>query len=227
MKLTALAVVILALGIVLGLALRHTVFEAEAAQPTQPREDQVTIFAGGVRESVATETHSDWVSLRTPIVALDSSDYPMNAEFSLEAVFQEAAGPDETPTICVRLFDLTSGDAVSGSEVCQEQTVTPLPPTRLRSEPFRLPETQHEYTVQGKVISDGSGSVNAARVIVEWTEEGDSSVAELPPSGGTPPQQSDSTVGTPLPFPASIALGVLIIGAGGLYVAKLRRSEPR
>ncbi len=33
MKLTALAVVILALGIVLGLALRDTVFEAEAAKP--------------------------------------------------------------------------------------------------------------------------------------------------------------------------------------------------
>ena len=34
MKLTALALVILALGIILGLALRDTVFEAEAAKPT-------------------------------------------------------------------------------------------------------------------------------------------------------------------------------------------------
>ncbi len=33
MKLTALAVVILALGVVLGFALRDTVFEAEAAEP--------------------------------------------------------------------------------------------------------------------------------------------------------------------------------------------------
>lgn len=36
MKLTALAVVILALGIVAGLALQETVFEVEAAKPALP-----------------------------------------------------------------------------------------------------------------------------------------------------------------------------------------------
>ena len=46
MKLTALAVVILALGIVLGLAFRGMVFDAEAAKPPPPRPEGRLIDLG-------------------------------------------------------------------------------------------------------------------------------------------------------------------------------------
>ena len=133
MKLTALAVVILALSIVVGFALAGGSSgrpasavpqcpgpSSQCATPTpappQQREDQIVIFTatGNSRPLVQGATY-DLLTRAEPIMlALDPADYAPSSLFRFEAIWS-AVSP---ATTCIRLFDATAGAAVAGSEVC-------------------------------------------------------------------------------------------------------------
>ena len=184
MKLTALAVVLLALGIVLGLALRDSAFDSPASadptcpgpsancptptpEPPQQREDQITIWsrpdtAGGTVES------AEFERISPNEIALDSAEYPPASTFSLEVVI----GDGLNSTNCVRLYDLTINEPVPGSDLWIARGPSGVS-DRFRSNPFSLQAGEHDYTLQGMRTNVGA-SVNlkafAARIIVEWTE---------------------------------------------------------
>ena len=188
MKLTALAVVILALGIILGLALRDTAFDrpasaipkcpgpsAQCATPTpappQQREDQITIFAHGDLSGPAIERETavflDLVNHGSTKFALDRGEYPALASFQLEGLWETKS----MSTICIHLLDKTTNTPVVGSEACLF-TPTGGADVRVRSAPMSLAIGEHEYDVQGKCEGPGCVSVPifGARIIVEWTE---------------------------------------------------------
>ena len=180
MKLTALAVVILALGIVVGFALAGGSSggpasavpkcpgpSSQCATPTpappQQREDQITIFSDTDQSGIT----GDWSSSNVfPIVALDRADYPADADFRFEALFL-----DSDAGTCARLFDLAGDSPVSGSELCLDQATAFFPPTRLRSGILALGVGEREYVAQTRCLTPClQGGLNAARIIVEWTE---------------------------------------------------------
>ena len=190
MKLTALAVAILALGIVVGFALAGGASEGPASaapkcpgpssqcatptpEPPQQREDQVSIWSG-VNQAAPAGGYRLLGDGRH-IVALDPADYPTAATFRLESIFR-VANADGTDRICTRLFDLTAGLVVGGSELCWEVPSGFPPPVRLRSAPVQLSSGEHEYSVQGRcepiepLSCDGRATAYTARIIVEWTE---------------------------------------------------------
>ena len=179
MKLIALAVVVLALGIVAGFALAKGVSDGPASAapkcpgpsaqcptptptpPTRQREDQITIFADGNVPFVLPPS-DDWNFFEArSVVALDTDNYRAGSTFQFEAVLLGDG--------CMRLFDLTDGAAVSGSEVCSSQPFSLSLPDRQRSGPLLMPTGEHEYAVQGKTLTDDDVGI-AARIIVEWTE---------------------------------------------------------
>lgn len=126
----------------------------------QVREDQITIFdncCGGVLVPASSEFQTIWDFL---LVGLDPLDYPASSVFRLEVVLSKGPGTD-----CLRLFNMTSGSAVSGSESC----ISGAGVVRQRFGPFGLVAGEHSYTVQGQSDYAG-GYLVAARIIVEWTE---------------------------------------------------------
>ena len=189
MKLAALAVVILALGIVVGLALAGGTSggpasavpqcpgpSSQCATPTpappQQREDQITLFAesGSSGRSLHCSgcIPSDWSflgsSIDYPIIALDANDYPPTSSFRLDATFDDHTAFAEG---CMRLFDLTETAGISESEVCYNADSVPVDLIHLRSGPFQIPNEEHEYALQGR----GTGGLGiSAFIIVEWTE---------------------------------------------------------
>ncbi len=181
MKLTALAVVILALGIIVGFALATGTSEGPALAvptcpgpssqcptptpaPPQQREDQITIF-GDAQAVQGTVEFSVYEVLSPGILfALDPADYPASADYRLEAVMRVSSNS----TQCVRLLSRTAAAPVAGSDACFA-TGPSSGHVRVRSLPFSLPSGETEYTLEAKF--DGSrGEVFAARIIVEWTE---------------------------------------------------------
>ena len=186
MKLTAVAVGILALGIVVGFALAggasggpasavpqcpgpSSQCPAPTPAPPQQREDQIvltTAFFGFVP--------GDWQMTTfnyAPVVGLDPSDYDAGSSFSFEAVLI-STGPDLTG--CARLYNLTTDLPVDGSEVCL--IVGELPPSgivkaRLRSDSITLASGENDYTIQSKCPLLGCGiHWHGTRIIAEWTE---------------------------------------------------------
>jgi hypothetical protein len=73
-------------------------------------------------------------------------------------------------TLCVRLFDVSAGMPVAGSQVCR---MNPDPVNglslRVRTGPVDLKPGWREYAVQGKndVPDENSGDVWDARIVVE------------------------------------------------------------
>ena len=182
MKLTALAVVILALGVVVGFALAGGSSggpasaipqcpgpSSQCATPTpappQQREDQITIFSGIGDLGVPPGTEFANFIFRFPF-ALDPADYPSSSTFRLEIV---SSVQSVSNTACVRLFSTTSSAPVVASETCF--TGVDGDPVRLRFGPFSLPTGEHEYLMQGKWEGvSNAGGISTARIIVEWTE---------------------------------------------------------
>ena len=185
MKLTILAVVILALGIAVGLVLHGQLDGSAAAAPPCPpkcatptatptptpppqqREDQIVLGATGA----ANQTTFSYVGgTRAPWIAFDAGDYPSSSVFRLEFIID--LGADQTT--CVRLFDLTTDSAIPASTMCATGAPSPqsqIDRRRLRSDPLTLPAGEHEYTLQGQSeVSIGGSSVQFSRIIVEWTE---------------------------------------------------------
>ena len=186
MKLTALAVVILSLGIVVGFALAGGVSgpasavpqcpgpSSQCATPTptpppQQREDQITIFASGGNEGIERETavFLDLVPHGASRLALDPDEYPAMASFQLEGLWETQS----MSTICIRLFDRTANTPVAGSEACLFSPTGGLD-ARVRSAPMSLAIGEHEYVVQGKCEGPvcNNTHIQGARIIVEWTE---------------------------------------------------------
>ena len=169
MKLTALAVVILALGIVVGFALAGGASGGPASavpqcpgpssqcptptpEPPQQREDQIPV------------TMSSPCCLQRHIIALDPGDYPIGAVFKFEAANSD---PLASGT-CVQLFDLTDSIGLAASEVCAPAAFKPV---RVRSGGFSLSSGEHEYTVEATCGADPpTCTILATRIIVEWTE---------------------------------------------------------
>ena len=194
MKLIALAVVVLALGIIVGLALRDTAFDRPASAvpqcpgpsaqcptptpaPPQQREDQITIWADGGPTAfdptlLVHSTGDGWAFLRpAPFVVLDTADYPGNARFRFEGTFLNTF-----PGACLRLYSLVvggtilspSGSPVFGSEICSDTDSGTV--DLVRSPPVQLPNGEFEYRVQGDNEFRAGDVANAVRIIVEWTE---------------------------------------------------------
>ena len=174
MKLTALAVVILALGVVLGLALRDTAFDSPASAdptcpgpstqcPPQQREDQITLTT---EPSFLQDTTTFAVAAPFDRIALDPADYPSNTVFRLEALVFGGSS-----TMCLRLFDWTTLVTVPDSEVCASNlpASNQSPPLRIRSGPFTLPAGEADYGLMGQ-LADGGAGTRLSRIIVEWTE---------------------------------------------------------
>ncbi len=180
MKLTALAVVILSLGIVVGFALAGGVSGPASAIPQCPgpssqcatptptppperREDQITIFTI-TSASLAASGGAGFQNLSSGILfALDAADYPASAVYRLEAVMNLPPAF----TGCVRLFSKTATAPIAESDACFT-TGSADERVRVRSFPFSLPSGEHEYTLQA--TSGSANAVFAARIIVEWTE---------------------------------------------------------
>ncbi len=196
MKFTALAVVILALGIVVGFALAGGPSGGPASAipqcpgpssqcptptpaPPQLREDQVVIVSdledrgivpceggesgysslGAVARFSCTTANRELLG----VVEIDVADYPSGAVFRLEAALRTDNGPQ---TFCARLFDLTDGVPVSGSEICQTNPDPSIEWAGRASTELTLGAGPHEYVMQG----EGNGGLYVARIIVEWTE---------------------------------------------------------
>ena len=186
MRLTALAVAILALGIVAGFALAGGASERSVSAvpqcpgpsaqcatatpaPPQAREDQITIFTGTPQLSVGFGGTVFRDIVFAPSLGLDNADYPPNTSFRFEAAIRNSGS---TP-ICMRLFDMTGSAAVPGSEVClSTETGTQFRPyDRVRSDPIQLLDGERQYIAQ-LLCPAGCSEKNylAARVIAEWTE---------------------------------------------------------
>ncbi len=181
MRITALAIVTLVVGILTGFVLRDMVLDAEAKPKEQKREDQVVIFSQpnlGAGPSIERKNRV-WAELEdyVPVgLVLNPADYPSSASFSFQAVWFAAP----RATSCLRLFDTTTNTVVEGSEVCHtnpaEHPGSEL--VRVRSAPFVVPFGEHEYTVQGKCGNLNPDpafwcsvpAVGDTRIIVEWTE---------------------------------------------------------
>ena len=180
MKLTTLAVVILALGIVLGLALAGGASEGPASAapqcpgpssqcptptpaPPQQREDQIALTTD---TNFLQDTTTFAVAAPFDRIALDPADYPSNAVFRLEAVVWGSSS-----TMCLRLFDWTTFVTVPDSEVCASNlpASNQSPPLRIRSGPFSLPAVEADYGLMGQLADGGSGT-HSSLIIVEWTE---------------------------------------------------------
>ena len=191
------------------------------AVTTQQREDQIVIFLGdqwGIEEE-----DGDWV-FYTPVAAaaLDIADYPPNATFRFEVVFYT---PNEGNFGCARLVDV-AGFAltpVSGSEVCLAGLGRDGYFRRMRSGPLILPPGERNYSYEFRSPSP-PGYPKAVRIIVEWDEPLVSAVGgivQLRNDRGAPSERAASD--SSLPLPASVAIGLLVMGAGGLYVVRMRR----
>ena len=196
MKLTALAVVILALGIAVGFALAGGASEGPASAapkcpgpspqcptptpaPPQQREDQIIIHSGRQRPPTAGDPGipTDWGFQEGEdrpafIVAIDTDDYPEGSVFRFEAM---VANLTPAVTLCARLFDLTAGAPVVGTELCE--TLGQFDNARrMRSVPISLLAGEREYTIQVKCIpvspstSCSNSTWPSSRVIAEWTE---------------------------------------------------------
>ncbi len=191
MKLAALAVVILAIGIVVGLALAGGSSGGPASAvpqcpgpssqcptptpaPPQQREDQVVLFSHGHTDGPAMSESAGYLPLsdQSVILALAAGDYPTAASFRFEASWRAAS----EATSCLRLFDATADTPVNGAEVCHTIPVdSGNEPVRVRSALFALPAGEHEYTIQGRCNTLGTSdcpatNVTDARIIAEWTE---------------------------------------------------------
>jgi hypothetical protein len=218
MKRLIIAAVGLALvvGIIVG-GMVGNPLEGKASASTaagQQREDQVILSA-----SPLGLPFSDWGFLTPPTVvpylAVDTADYPGNSTFRFEAVLWI----NESSTGCARLFDLTDGTVVSGTELCHT-TGQSAESVRLRSEPMDLPSGEQEYSLQGW-YSGGGGGVLVSRVIVEWT--GPSAVggfAELPALAGT---GASGMGGATYAVLAGAAAGVLAFAVLATLSVKRRR----
>jgi hypothetical protein len=196
MKRLAIAAVGLALvvGIVVG-GMVGNPFDGKASASTaaQQREDQIAVVADGAHGIDLVD--ADWAlvpaaagDLGTLMVALDPADYPANSTFRLETVSLVFGGGGASVSGCVRLFDMTEGAPVSGTEVCHTVPPDQLETALLRSEPVALASGEHVYTLQDKVTPEGGYFVSlaSARVIVEWTGSyAVGGIAELPAVAGT------------------------------------------
>ena len=98
-------------------------------------------------------------------ILVNPNNYP-NAIFRFETSFRVFAGR----TLCIRLYDATSGTDVVGSEICRTNPdPTKTLPLRVRTGPLTLALGSHEYAVQAKNDNPdpllGSGSIWDARMI--------------------------------------------------------------
>ena len=166
MKLTVLAVVILALGIAFGLALHGQLDGSAVAArtcrpkcptptatpkptpPPQQREDQVVIFTtwtsrvcpNGGYQTVGGGCSPSSDKGQIASIELAASDYPTGTTFRWEVSMSSS-------TTCFRLYDNTADQPVSGSELCESNLGDRL---RVRSGPVTLSADSHEYVVQMK-----------------------------------------------------------------------------
>jgi hypothetical protein len=206
---TVAVVLGLAAGL-LGMFAFSAPFGRAGAASVQQREDQVTIF-GGLDRAL-----DDLGWQHSPpgpyIVALDTADYPAGSVFRFETVLVV----DDDTTACGRLFDLTDGIALSGTELCYATSVGQHYEGRLRSEPFALLSGGHEYIFEG--LCEGycvDTMLTGARVIVEWTETS-------PAVGGIAllPDVSDSSPSNYIALAALAAVAVVALSAGARYARR-------
>ena len=182
MKLTVLAVVTIALGIVLGLALARGVSEGPASAapkcpgssancptptptptpPPQQREDQITVAIGDFRFEGTEPDNFRSISSGKHVIGLDASKYPAATTFTLEVGFQQVTGFMQEG--CARLFD-TAGSAVSGSDLCWSFDGSQPIIERLRSSPFSLPAGLHEKPLRLRMGLAGPAQEGSDHVV--------------------------------------------------------------
>jgi len=204
MRRFATIVVILGLvGGLLGMFAFNELSGRAGAAAGQPREDQITIssYVGlFVGQFAGAPNSFSYFNVETRI-AFDPGDYPVNSAFRLESV---AGGG------CMRLVDLASWVPVAGSEVCGG--------LRSRSDPFQMPEGEHEYGVElgcGGPYCLGT-EFKDARIIVEWTEPLPvGGIAVFPDIG-----LSDSAGHNYLVLAMLAFVAVAAFAAGGWYARK-------
>jgi len=244
--LAVLLVIAASIGVIVGVLLVRP-SDTTLAVTAQQREDQITIFweYSGVCQNETPEWRTVGVGVgltctpqsgydgRGRSIELGAGDYPDGTVYRLEVTNRE---PWPTTT-CWRLYDLTVDIPVDGGEICGNGL--PSEP-RLRSGPFSLVDASHEYVVQGRKsdpncapspwgIECENVSLFAARIIAEWEEElvmngGPPAVGGIVELRDDPNAQRDQPASdSSLPLPASVAVGLLVMGAGGLYVVRMRR----
>ncbi len=186
------------------------------AVSTQQREDQIALGAAGAAND---PTFNYVPPTLTPWIAFDAADYPSSSALRLEVIID--LGADQTT--CVRLFNLTTHSDIQGSTLCATGAPNGPDRRRLRSGPLTFPVGEHEYTLQGQSqVSIGGSYVQFSRIIVEWSE----SIAMGPgpnPVGGYVRLVDAPVDQASLAHPASVAMGLMLLGAGGLYIARMRR----
>jgi len=223
--LAVLLVIATSIGVIVGVLLVRP-SDTTLAVTTQQREDQI-VFTDGGGASTEGDFWSINMSGQADVLAFDPNDYPPGATVRFEVqVFHTSnwALPQE----CVRIFDVTADAPVSGSELCLAGADPPgllRPPVRMRSGPVVMAAGEHEYRLDYK----GELAVRDTRIIVEWEEElvmngGPPAVGGIVELRDDPNAQRDQPAsGSSLPLPASVAVGLLVMGAGGLYVVRMRR----
>jgi hypothetical protein len=217
------------LGVVAGVALLAGLWigspgRGTYAVSTQPREDQITIFSHGefnvVGPQITAVNFGPLAQSAALRITLDPSDYPSSATFRLEGVWATGSGAPRTH--CIRLLDLTTNSGHVDSEVCG---TTPADGNvQVRSNPFTLPSGPRQYTLEGKAVEPYSAVMFAARVIVEWEESIVMGPGPFPVGGYVRLLEGPAGGGGSPIAPASLAAGLMLLGAGGLYVVRLRRS---
>lgn len=102
----------------------------------------------GIRECPEAPGFSEDLDLQ-----LDSSKYPTTTTAKLDLFMRQ--GPDSH--FCIRLYNVTTGTAVEGSEVCRTNTSSEPMAGRIRSTPFSLDSGINDYRVQHRITrADGS-----------------------------------------------------------------------
>ena len=140
------------------------------ASPTpaapQQREDQITIFSdwNGQSEGGSFSEASYFSIVWSPVVALDTADYPADTSFRYEVTFGEFS----THALCLRLADFATEVQVTSSEICHDAGG----PVRHRTGSLELPSGEHDYRIQARCPSAPCTYEhwNGARIIAEWTE---------------------------------------------------------
>lgn len=99
---------------------------------------------------------------------IDGSHYPVGATAHVEALVWSSLNT----VACFRLFNVTDGVPVEGSEVCSPPGTSGGPggvvAPRVTSEEWSLGQGPIEFDLQGKVTPPSAGLVVSAQVIITW-----------------------------------------------------------
>jgi hypothetical protein len=117
--------------------------------------------------------------------------------------------------VCLRLVEVPGG-VVAGSDVCVDP---PAGPFSVSSSTFTLPASAHTYTLE--VTGESNLLLTGARLVGEWNEAIVMGPGPFPVGGYV--RLVDGSGGESPITRTSVAASLMLLGAGGLWVAKMRR----